>query len=160
MLGTYRRNHHQITRVGMLYQEVEEEVGGTLHDGIILSEEQGIACKLIVLPKVRGKPSASTGIHTPWSSIHGSGNAPEVGVVVSYPAPAIIHHLRRLGARFAQVTNHREERLGCLTEVADLGRPIIHLGVDVDGVFAVPRGILLVVPDALQVGWLSVLAPR
>ena len=160
MLGTYRRNHHQITRVGMLYQEVEEEVGGTLHDGIILGKEQGIACELIVLPKVRGKPSATTGIHAPRSSIHGSGNTPEVGVVVSHPTTATIHHLRRLGARFAQVTNHREERLCSLAEVADLGGPIVHLGVDVDGVFAVPRSILLVVPDALQVGRLSVLAPR
>ena len=160
MLGTYRRNYHQITRVGMLHQEVEEEVGSTLHDGVILCEEQGIARKLIVLPKVCGKPSASAGIHAPWSAIHGPGNAPEVGVVVSYPATATIHHLRSLGTCFAQVANHREERLGCLAEVADLGRPIVHLGIDVDGIFAVPRRILLVVPNALQVGRLSVLAPR
>ena len=36
--------------------------------------------------------------------------------------------------------------------LADLRRPVVHLGVDVDGVVRAPRRPHLVVPDALQVG--------
>ena len=39
-----------------------------------------------------------------------------------------------------------------LREVGRLGRPVVHLRVDVDGVVAAPRRPDLVVPDALQVG--------
>ena len=42
----------------------------------------------------------------------------------------------------------------------DLGRPVVHLGVDVDGVLAVPGRLELVVPDALQVGRLAAGAAR
>ena len=37
-----------------------------------------------------------------------------------------------------------------LTEVADLGNPVVHLGVDVDGPLAVPRRREAVIPDPLQ----------
>ena len=39
-------------------------------------------------------------------------------------------------------------------QVADLGGPIIHLGIDIDGPFAVPRWLERVVPNALEIGWL------
>jgi len=35
------------------------------------------------------------------------------------------------------------------------GYPVVHLGIDVDGVLAVPRGIPLVVPYTLQIGRLT-----
>lgn len=42
-----------------------------------------------------------------------------------------------------------------LAQVGDFGRPVIHLGVDVAGVFAVPGGFEAVVPDALEIGGLA-----
>ena len=44
-----------------------------------------------------------------------------------------------------------EQRLVQLGEVGRLGRPVVHLGVDVDRVVRAPRRPQLVVPDALQV---------
>src|SRR5437588_542356 len=40
-------------------------------------------------------------------------------------------------------------------QVANFCRPIVHLGVNVDGVFAVPGRLELVVPEALEVGGLA-----
>ena len=42
-----------------------------------------------------------------------------------------------------------------LAEVCHLGWPVVHLGIDVDGVFAVPRSMHAPVPYTLQVGSLS-----
>ncbi len=39
-----------------------------------------------------------------------------------------------------------------LGQVRRLGRPVVHLGVDVDGVVAAPRRTQVRIPDALQVG--------
>ena len=46
-----------------------------------------------------------------------------------------------------------EKRQVAFRQVADLGRPIVHLEVDIKVVVAVPRRIVLLRPNALQVGW-------
>jgi hypothetical protein len=33
--------------------------------------------------------------------------------------------------------------------------PVIHFRVDVDGVFAVPGGFVGIIPDSLEIGWLT-----
>ena len=40
-------------------------------------------------------------------------------------------------------------------KVGHLGWPVVHLGIDVDGVFTVPRGIHTTIPHALQVSSLT-----
>ena len=45
-----------------------------------------------------------------------------------------------------------EERPGGFRQVADFGRPVVHLEIDVGGVLAVPWRRHAFVPDALQVG--------
>ncbi len=45
-----------------------------------------------------------------------------------------------------------EERGMEVGEVGALGEPVVHLGVDVDGVLGAPRRVDGFVPDALQVG--------
>ena len=54
-----------------------------------------------------------------------------------------------------QVVERGEQRLVAFAERGRFGRPVVHLGVDVAGVLAVPRRTQLVVPDALQVGRLA-----
>jgi hypothetical protein len=38
-------------------------------------------------------------------------------------------------------------------EIADLRRPVVHLGVDVEVPVAIPRGLDLIRPESLQIGW-------
>ena len=142
-------------RIGL--HVVCQEVGGPLHHGVVTGQKLLVARVEIVLPDVRGQPGATRGEHAPGRTVHRPGNTPEVGVVVSHPAPTAVHLLGRLRSRLAQVANHREQRLLRLGQVSHQGRPVVHLGVDVDGIFRVPRCIHLVVPHALQVGRL---APR
>ena len=103
------------------------------------------------------EPTATIGEHAPEGSIDGSGNAPEVGIVMSHPSAATIHGACCLCSCLAEVAYHGEERLGCLAEVAYLCRPVVHLRIDVDGILAVPWGVHLVVPYTLKVGRLSTL---
>ena len=53
--------------------------------------------------------------------------------------------------RDAEPVEQVEERLVTLRQVRDLGRPVVHLRVDVDRELAVPRRDVAVVPDPLQV---------
>ena len=136
---------------GIGLQIVEQEVGSTLHDGVIVCQELFVTRVEIMLPEVGGEPGAARGEHAPGGAVHGSGDAPEVGIVVGHPTLAAIHLLSRLRTRLTQVADHREEGLLCLCEIAYQRRPVVHLGIDVDGVFRVPWGIHLVVPHTLEV---------
>ena len=136
-------------------QIVDEEVGGSLHHGIVFRQERLVACIEIMLPEMRGEPGTACGEHTPGGAVDGAGDAPEVGIVVGHPSFAAVHLLGGPDSRLTQVADHREERLLRFGEVADEGRPVVHLGIDVDGIFRVPRCVQLVVPDTLQVGGLS-----
>ena len=140
---------------GIGRQIVGQEVSGTLHHGIVFFQELLVARVEIVLPEVRRQPSTTCGEHAPGGTVDRSCDAPEVGVVMGYPATTTVHLLGCLHSRLTQVADHREERLLRLGEVAHEGRPVVHLGIDVDGVFRVPRGVFLVVPHALEVGRLS-----
>ena len=75
--------------------------------------------------------------------------------MMSHPPLAVIHRLCRLGTRRAQVANHREQRLLRLCEITHQRRPVVHLRIDVDGVFRIPGRIHLVVPYTLQIGRLT-----
>ena len=61
------------------------------------------------------------------------------------------HHLGGLSAAHRDVLDQAEERLGALREVGRLRRPVVHLGVDVDGVLAVPGRRELVIPLSLKI---------
>ncbi len=59
---------------------------------------------------------------------------------------------RSLRAARGQGLHPLDKRLGALGEGAGFGQPVVHLGVDVDGVVAAPGGAHMWVPDALEVG--------
>ena len=150
--------NHEIMMEGFIDHRLVEETCGTLHHGIPLAQEIEVERIEIMLPKVRAKPSATRHPHTRRSIIDGTGDAPEVGVVMQHPRRGVahaIHHTCRIASRLAHFANQSEEGLVEFGEIADLRGPIVHLEVDVAGVFAVPRGEHLVVPDALQIGRLS-----
>ena len=160
MLWTHRGSGDEPAVLGMNLHEIEIEKSRTAHHGIPLAQELAVTIEEVMLPKMGGQPSSAMGEHAPIGTVNGSGNAPEIGIVMSHPATTAIHFAGRSGSRLTQITNHGEQRTGGFGEIRHLGWPVVHLGIDVDGVFRIPRGIHLVVPYALQVGSLTSLLGR
>ena len=133
----------------------QQEIGSSFQDGIASIKESLVASIQVVLPQVRGKPGTTCWEHTPCGTIHRSRNTPQVGVMMRHPTRTVVHGARRLSACYTQVANHREQRFLCLSQITHIGRPVVHLGIDVDGIFRVPSGIHLMVPYTLQVGRLT-----
>ena len=75
--------------------------------------------------------------------------APKVGVVVRHPASGMIHLPGRLLPVGIHTPHMFKQRQMTLAQSTTLCRPVIHLGIDVDGIFAVPGGLDLIAPDAL-----------
>ena len=101
------------------------------------------------------EPGSTRRKHAPCGTIDRTCHTPEVGIMMSHPTLTTIHILRRLRACLTQITNHREEWLLRFSDVSYKGRPVVHLGIDIDGVLRIPRCIDLSIPDALQIGRLS-----
>ncbi len=101
------------------------------------------------------EPGSAIRKHAPLRTIHRTCYAPDIGVMMCHPATAAIHFLSRLCSRYTQILNQRIQRFRGVTEIRYLGRPVVHLRIDVDGILAVPRCIFAVVPNALQVCRLS-----
>ena len=136
----------------MFDEEIQKETGRTFQYRIIGFQEIFIRCEQVVLPQMLGQPCASARPHTGRRIIHHATDTPKIGVMMSQPTLAAVHFTCRFRSRHRQVFQHGEQRLVHLTQVSHLGQPIVHLGIDIDGVFAVPRGIRTAVPDALQIG--------
>ena len=161
VFGRHGGNGHQPTgslfdfsrsRIGL--HIVEQKLSGPLQHGIVAGQEIFVARIEIMLPDMGRQPGTASREHAPRCAVHGTGNAPEVGIVVSHPTLAAVHLFGCFGARLAQVFHHREQRFLRLSEVAHKCRPVVHLGIDVDRVFRVPRSVHLVVPYTLQIGGL------
>ena len=101
------------------------------------------------------EPGSAVREHAPLRTIHRTCYAPDIGVMMCHPATAAIHFPSRLCSRYTQILNQRIQRLRSVAEIRYLGRPVVHLRIDVDGIFTVPRRIFTVVPNALQVCRLS-----
>ena len=71
---------------------------------------------------------------------------------MQHPAVGTIHITRRLLTLLVTLANQFEQGLIQLRQIRDFRRPVIHLQVDVRGVFRIPRRKHLVVPEALQIG--------
>ena len=149
MLWRHRRCCDQPPVLRMRLHIVEQEVGSPLHHGVVLFQQLFVAGKQILLPDVCGQPGATRREHTPRSAIHRSGDTPDVGIMVSHPATTAIHHISRLGSRHAEIFDHRQQRLLRLHQIAHHRGPVVHLGIDIDGILRIPGRILLVVPHAL-----------
>ena len=107
----------------------------------------------VMLPDVGAEPCSAQGPQRGGDAvILGSAVAPEVGVVVAEPAVYTVHlpgHFLPVGLHPFQVLKEGQVHVG---KIADLGGPVVHFRVDVDGVFAAPGGTVFLVPQALQGG--------
>ena len=90
MLGRDGGNGDEPSVARVLLHIVEQEVGSTPHDMEPPLQELYIACEKIMLPNMRGEPCATRGEHTPGGSVDGSGNAPQVGIMMCHPPIASI----------------------------------------------------------------------
>ena len=139
----------------VLDQELQEELRRAPHDRVGVLEELPIAGEEVVFPEMLAEPGTADGPHAVLGRIDRSGPAPEIDVVVGHPAAAVVVDAGGLRAGDRDVPEHVEEGLVALGEVCHLGRPVVHLGVDVDRVLAAPGGRDRLIPDALEVGRLS-----
>src|ERR1043165_1990256 len=112
-----------------------------------------------MLPHVTKQPS---GRHIPErgarTAVVRKRFAPNGNVVVCYPTATMIHELRGFSTSYCHFLYHSEQRLVAFTQVRGLSRPVIPLRVAVDCVRAGPGRNHKLIPDSLQVEWLSTLA--
>ena len=108
--------------------------------------------ELVVFENVQTQPSRT---HGPDGRRHpqilGCCVAPDVCVVVADKATAAVHRLGSLPSRRTHPLNQIEQRQVAFRQIADLCRPVVHLGVDVDGIAAAPSRPHILVPDALEI---------
>ncbi len=147
------RDQPPVLRV--LDEEVEEELDRSLEDRIDVFQVLLVPGVEVVLPQVGGEPGPAGGEGPPGRAVHGRGDPPEIGVLVVHPSPGAVVLSGHVRALVRQLPHQAGQGLGELAQVAHLRRPVVHLGVDVGGVLRVPRGVHVLVPDALEIGGLG-----
>ena len=104
----------------------------------------------IVRPEMGRKPRRP---HHPVGTGHPGvlniGIPADVGVVVADKAPAAVHLPRRFPSVFPHLFDQVKQRLMALRKRAAFRRPVVHLGIDVDGIFGVPRRRKILIPKSL-----------
>ena len=126
----------------------------------VLPHKFEVAGILIVLPDVLEDPGHTCRAPAPVKAPARAG--PAEGGVLGMRRKAVFGVFRRglhaavdLGchtARRAHTVHIGNERQGALRQVGGVGRPVIHLQVDVDMIVRRPRRIIVADPKSLQVG--------
>ena len=141
--------------VGVSDEDIVEECCRALHDGVVLAEETLVSCEEVMVPEMVGEPCAACHPEARRGMVDRACYAPDVCVMVEHPSSRAVHGRGCLGSCCADIAYEAPQRLVHLHEVGDIGRPVVHLEVDVTGILRVPRGQQLVVPYSLEVGCLS-----
>ena len=137
----------------VLEGEVEEEGRRVLHHRVAAgAEELGVARVVVVVPQVQRHPRPAERPQPAQRVVERRGVGPQVGVVVGDEPAAVVVDAGGVGAVDAHPVEEVEERLVTLRQRADLHRPVVHLGIDVDRELAVPPRDVHLVPDPLEVG--------
>ena len=146
-----------VASVGILRGGGLDEKCVLVHDRQGTAQEVAVHRILIVAPKVRTVPGSER-LHRAVAP--GRRAAEDVVLHGHGPSPGSALYLRcqlvprGVAARCAQVEYVVQEGQVHLREVGRVGRPVVHLHVDVGMYVAMPEGrVAAVVPDALQVGW-------
>src|SRR5687768_12766897 len=107
-----------------------------------------------MLPQMSREPRTADRESSPTRSVHRRRDAPDIGILMEDPTLRTIMLAGDLRALVRQLADHFVERLAELRQVRRINRPVVHLCIDVGRVFRIPRGILVIVPNALKIGWL------
>ena len=143
---------HQPAVFRILLQCIQEEFAGTLEDRINFSQIRFVAAELIAIPQMQAKPSAAGRPHPPVCAVDRCTRAPDIGVMMGHPSSGFIHILCGTAAGYGQILHHLNQRIHTFGQITGFRRPIVHFGIDVDRIFALPRGIQTVIPNPLKVG--------
>jgi hypothetical protein len=151
VLWRQRWRGHQPVMRGLFNERVEEELRCALEDRVNGAEIRAIAGVLIAIPQCDREPCTASRPHSPLWAVDGCRRAPQIGVVMRDPSARAVHLSRGARAGHRQIRHHRRQRIHRLCQIRGQRRPVVHLGVDVDGVLAAPWWRHAVVPYALQV---------
>src|SRR5215472_1626969 len=102
-----------------------------------------------------GEPCATCDPDTVVRRVNRRRATPDIRVVMKHPPASGVVRLCRFAAGDGTLIDQIKKRFRTLRQIADFGRPIVHLSVDVDRPFAVPGWIELIVPKSLEVGRLA-----
>src|SRR5207244_3233857 len=114
-----------------------------------------VAREEVMFPKMVAKPGATRHPNAMIGGIDRRRAAPNIGIMVQDPPTCGVMRLGSFAARLDTIFDQPKQWFVALGKIAHFGRPIIHLGVDVNRPFAVPRGLELIIPYSLQVCRLS-----
>ena len=157
VLGRGGGVRHEPSVPGMRHEEVQEEESRALHHRVLLAQELPVAGEPVVLEQVGDEPRPAGRERAPARAVHRRRHPPQVGVLVGHPPARPVVLAGHRGALLAQLADQSEQGLRALRQVPDLGRPVVHLRVDVRRVLGVPHGVHAGVPQPLEVRGL---APR
>ncbi len=132
-----------------LHQEVHDEASRSFHEGPgTLCEKLLVTGEAIVFPGVLCQPC---GTHGPYSlgAIGGSSKSPCIGQVVNHPSACPVDDLRTPLPRCDQHIHQIEQGQVHFRQVSEVGRPVVHLKIDVCMKIGVPGGIHLPRPESL-----------
>ena len=104
-----------------------------------------------MLPQLRAQPGARHRRCAPLHAFHQRGFAKYIGGMVQHPAIGAVHLRAVTRPGTAVVIDKIPERFRGFRKVAHLGRPVVHLDVDVGMIIRIPGCGVLLIPDTLQV---------
>ena len=160
VLGRRRRRGDEVA-LAVVHEPVETELGGAAQHRIRLVAQPGeVAAVQVVLVEVLRQPRSGHRPRRPdrVAVAEVADHAPSDARCRSCGAPSSRACRTSIDAVRVPVTDRSRmnARSGSCSSarLADLRRPVVHLGVDVDRVVRAPRRPHVLVPDALQVGGL------
>ena len=105
-----------------------------------------------MLPDVGAKPRQT---HWPQGSgkplVLGCCIAPDIGVVMTHRSPASVHTAGGNSAVLPHALDMVVKGRAALGQILHKCAPVVHLGIDVNGIFSAPRRPHILVPDALEI---------
>ena len=134
------RRRHKIPGPGILHQHVHEKERSLLEYRVNLLQIGLVLRVLVMLVQMRAEPGAGGIGRTPGRMLARSGELPDIAQDVRDPAPGAIEDLRRVPAALDLVPGPFDQGEMELAEIAGLGRPEVHLEIDIEMIVAVPRG--------------------
>ena len=169
-VGRNRGQHHIAIRCGQLVcrfsrgfvnEELVIKTGILPHDGVnVVPHIRHIAGILIIFPNILNQPCNGRRRPAPVKTPAGSGIAVGSGLGMGHEAvfrvccsaldPRV--DLCCDPARLPQALHKPHQRIAALRQIGDVGGPVVHLEIDVGVIVGHPRGIVAVVPNALEVG--------
>ena len=82
---------------------------------------------------------------------HRIGHCPDIGIMGAHPATGIPVRPRRAPSVDGKISEETQQRPMHLAEIQHFSRPIVLLGIDVHGIVRAPRGLVILIPQALEI---------